>query len=179
MPIQNPMNCVNPENRKRVLIILLILIILIFSIFRFLDSPLRTEAAPSGIVSFELAGSAEKTNQILASWDTRADLFAAFGLGFDFLCMVVYASTISLSCLMVSAKHTGRFSSLGTWLGWGAILAAILDSIENIALWNLLIGKTVPYLPQVAAWCASIKFTFILLGILYGLAGWLMPKKRA
>ena len=179
MSIQNPMHFINPENRNKVLIILLILIIFIFSIFRFLDSPLRTKAAPSGIVSYELAGSAEKTMQILTSWDSRARLFAAFGLGFDFLFLVVYATAISLACLMSSAKHTGWFLSLGTWLGWGSILAAGMDSIENIALWNLLIGKTASYLPQVAAWCATIKFLFIFLGILYGLVGWILPKKSA
>lgn len=178
MSIKNPVHFINPENRKKVLIILLLLIILIFSIFRFLDNPLRTKAAPSGIISYELAGSTEKTMQILTSWDTRAQLFAAFGLGFDFLFMVVYASALSLGCMMASVKHTGWFSSFGTWISWGTILAAVMDSIENIALWNLLIGKTGSYLPQVAAWCATIKFFFILLGILYGLAGWILPRKR-
>jgi hypothetical protein len=178
MSIPNPMQFVDPKNRKKVLIFLLLAVILIFSIFRFLDMPLQTEAAPSGIVSFELAGTPEKAGKIMASWDTHANLYAAFGLGFDFLFMMIYASTISLACLMASTRKSGWFSRLGTWLGWGAFLAATLDAIENIALWNLLSGNVPNNWPAVAAWCAIFKFTFILLGVMYALIGWVLPGKN-
>ena len=134
MSIQNPMQFLEPENRKKILIFLLISVLLIFFIFRSLDLPLKTVAAPSGIVSFEFAGTPENSAMILASWDSHADLFAAFGLGFDFLFMVVYAATISLACLMASTKHSGWFSRLGAWFGVGVFLAAMFDTIENICL---------------------------------------------
>lgn len=178
MTIQNPMQRIDPKNRKKVLIFLLLAILLIFTIFRFLDIPLQTMAAPSGIVSFELAGTTEKAGQILASWDSHANLYAAFGLGFDYLFMLVYATFISLACLMASKRQAGWFSRLGAWLGWGAFLAALLDAIENIALWNLLSGNGPSTWPVVAAWCASFKFAFILSGILYALIGWALPKKN-
>jgi len=178
MIFNNPLVFIDPLKRKKVLIFLLLVIFLIFIIFRFLDTPLRTDAAPSGIVSFEIAGSQEKAGQILASWDVRAKLYAAFGLGFDYLFMVVYAISISLICLMVTERHTGWFSRLGIWLGWGAYLAALFDSIENIALWNLLSSDTSQIWPILAIWCASIKFTLILSGILYGVIGWVYPSKK-
>jgi hypothetical protein len=177
MPIHNPVQNIDPKIRKRTLIVLLLSVVVIFAIFRGLDVPLQTEAAPSGIVSFELAGTPAKAGQILASWDTHANLFAAFGLGFDFLFMLVYATTISLACLMASGRHGGWLSRLGAWLGWGAFLAAGLDAVENISLWNQLIGNTTSTWPVVAAVCATIKFTFILLGIVYALTGWLLPRK--
>ncbi|HBG74187.1 MAG: hypothetical protein A2X25_03915 [Chloroflexi bacterium GWB2_49_20] len=176
MTIQNPLQCIDPKNRKKVLIFLLLAILSIFSIFRFLDAPLQTKAAPAGIVSFELAGNPEKAGQILASWNSHANLFAAFGLGFDYLFMLVYATCISLACLMASNRKSGWFSSLGAWLGWGAFLAVLLDATENIALWNLLNGNGLIAWPEVAAWCASIKFALILSGILYALIGWILQK---
>jgi hypothetical protein len=178
MPIQNPVQFIGPKNRKKVLIALLLSIVIIFAIFRFLDVPLQTQASPAGIVSFELAGTPEKAGQILASWDMKANLYAAFGLGFDFLFMVVYSTTICLACLMAAGRHPGWFSSLGAWFGWGAFLAATLDAIENISLWNLLSGNISNTWPALAAVCATFKFTFILLGIFYALIGWLLPRKK-
>jgi hypothetical protein len=52
---------------------------------------LRTAAAPNGIVSYELAGNIKPAAEILASWDARAQLFAAFGLVLDYLFMTAYA----------------------------------------------------------------------------------------
>jgi hypothetical protein len=173
----HPMQFIKDEYRPKVLIILLIGALLIFSLFYFLDIPLNTLASPLGVVSFELSGSLEKSEQIMSSWNFHARLYAAFGLGFDFLFMVVYASAISLACLMISKKHSGWFSLLGVWLGWGVFLAAISDSIENISLWNLLTGNISSVWPVLAAWCAIIKFAIILLGIIYSLAGWLIPRK--
>jgi hypothetical protein len=83
-----------------------------------------------------------------------------------------------LICLMTYERHTGWFSRLGIWLGWGAYLAAVLDSIENIALWNLLSSDTSHLWPILAFWCASFKFTFILSGLVYGMIGWVYPSKK-
>lgn len=179
MSIQNPMQFIGLNDRKKVFIFLLLTVLFIFSIFRFLDTPLQTQASPSGIVSFELAGSPEKSTQILSSWDSNAKLFAAFGLGLDFLFMVVYAATISLACLMASTKHSGWFSRLGAWFGVGVFLAAMFDTIENICLWNLLNGNISPVWSILAFWCATFKFTLIVLGLFYAMVGWLLPRKLA
>lgn len=173
----NPMEFIKVEYRPKALMILIIGTLLIFSLFYFLDIPLKTKASPLGVVSFELSGSLEKSEQIISSWNFDARLFAAFGLGFDFLFMVVYASTISLACLLTYEKHKGWFSLLGIWLGWGMVLAAIADAIENTALWNLLIGNIASIWPVLAAWCATIKFALILLGIIYSITGWMIPRK--
>ena len=50
-----------------------------------LDRPLRTPAAPQGIVSYELAGTLPRAQEILASWGERGRLFAGVGLGLDYL----------------------------------------------------------------------------------------------
>ena len=52
-----------------------------FAVFNWFDQSLRTSAAPSGIVSCELAGSPEAADATLASWGESARLDVAFGFG--------------------------------------------------------------------------------------------------
>ncbi len=98
---------------------------------------LITTAAPYGIISFELAGSVEKAQQIIDSWDQDARLYAAFSLGFDYLFMLLYSTTIALACLWggraLQARDIPGYR-IGIFLAWGLWLAAVLDGIENIAL---------------------------------------------
>ena len=170
--------------------------LILFAVFRFLDAPLRTSAAPSGIVSFELAGTPVQAQAIIDSWHemafllssvedepvpglvSRAYSFAAFGLGIDYLFMPVYATALALGILLAADKHKGWFAILGAWLGWGAFIAALFDAVENYALARMLLMNEVwsPY-PEVAAFSASVKFVLLLLGLFCALVGWLWPKE--
>ncbi len=165
--------------QKKIFFALLALTLGLFGVFRFLDAPLRTPAAPSGIVSFELAGTTAKAESIIQSWDARAQLFAAFGLGLDYLFMPTYALTISLGVLMALRKQTGWFAKLGAYVGWGALLAALFDAVENVALWRLLSDMATPFCPRVAALAATIKFSLILFGLGYALLGWVLLSKKS
>ncbi len=153
---------------------LLVATLLVMALFQFLDRPLRTPAAPWGVVSFELAGSVDKARSIIDSWDDQARLSAAFGLGLDYLFMVLYATTIAIACLW----SADIYGSLGWWLAglgglmaWGVWLAALLDGIENYSLWRLLSGPVSDPWPKIARWCATIKFILITIAMIYGIAG--------
>ncbi len=175
--MKHPLDFLPEKARKPLFWAFLVWTLILFAAFRPLGAPLTTPAAPSGILSFELARTPENAQAMIASWDARAQLFAAFGLGFDFLFMPVYAVALALGALLAAGRHPGWFARLGTWLGWGAFLAALLDAVENIGLWNILLGSVNSSWPVISFWCASFKFGLILLGILYGLAGWLWSKK--
>lgn len=161
-----------PQNiRKPVFLVFLFLTILIFVIFRFLDAPLRTSAAPSGIVSYELAGSVSASQEILDSWGSSARLFAAFGLGFDYLFMPVYALALSLGLLLAGRGKQSWYHTCTAWMGWGALAAVVFDALENYALWKMLSdGVSAPF-PEVAMVCASIKFALLVSGLVTALAG--------
>ncbi|MDI6769010.1 MAG: hypothetical protein QMD04_04980 [Anaerolineales bacterium] len=176
--MKHPLEFITPTNRKPIFIALLVWTLILFAIFRPLSAPLTTSAAPSGIVSFELAHTPENAARMLDSWDERAQLFAAFGLGFDYLFMPSYALAIALGILLAAGRHPGAFAKLGAWLGWGLILAAILDAVENVALWNVLLGAANSAWPLLSYWCALFKFGLILLGIAYALAGWVWPRHK-
>ncbi len=175
----HPLEFIPEKSRRKVFIPLLILTLGLLGVFRLLDAPLQNPAAPSGIVSFELAGTVEKATTIMESWDERAQLFAAFGLGLDYLFLVVYGVTISLGVLMVATKHGGKFVKVGSYIGWGVLTASLFDALENLALWRILSGWAQPHCYQVAAISATIKFGLLIIGLGFALVGWVLSKKSS
>ncbi|MCB9110568.1 MAG: hypothetical protein H6634_04910 [Anaerolineales bacterium] len=175
--MKHPLSFLPSDLRKPFFYVFLALTIFIFGVFRFLDLPLQTSAAPSGIVSFELAGSADAAHSMVESWDENARLFAAFGLGFDYLFMPVYAAALSLGLLLAGAKKVDWYRALTAWMGWGALIAAIFDAVENYSLWNILTGNIDGSFAQIAAICASIKFALLILGLLVAVMGFAVKKK--
>ena len=175
--MNHPLGFVRTDIRKLLFFAFLAGTLGLFAVFRVLDAPLGTPAAPNGIVSFELAGNVEATTEILLSWDERADLFAAFGLGIDYLFMPVYATALALGILLAAGRHPGWFAALGAWLGWGGYAVAVFDAVENYALARMLLMNEVwsPY-PQVAAYSATVKFGLLAVGLFFALAGWLWKK---
>jgi hypothetical protein len=156
-----------PQNlRKPIFLFFLALTILIFGAFRILDQPLRTSAALNGIVSFELAFTTDAAQSMLNSWDENARLFTAFGLGLDYLFMPTYAVALSLGLLLAGYGKSTWIQNVTSWLGRGALLAALFDAVENYALWNVIIGKGESLYPQLAGICASIKFFLLIIGLL-------------
>jgi hypothetical protein len=160
--------------RKRMLTTGLLLCLGIMLIFAWSGHPLQTEPAPDGIVSFQTAGTLEKAQAILLSWDNNARQVAAFGLGFDYLFMPVYAITLSLACLATAdtLKQVGRrYSSLSVWLARAAFLAAGLDAIENLALVIMLLTQPANPWPLVSMVCANLKFVLLFLVLIYAFYG--------
>lgn len=176
--MNHPLACIPSEKRKPLFFAFLALTLIIFGVFRLLDTPLRTDAAPNGVVSFELAGNIKTAAGILGSWDERAQLFAAFGLGLDYLFMPSYALALALGILLAAGRHPGIYEKIGAGLGWGALAAAVFDAVENYSLWRLMLGDFEVLWPRLAAICATIKFALLLLGIIYALTGWLWKKNK-
>ena len=135
---------------------------------------LAAKAAPLGIISYELAGTVEEAQAILDSWDSSAQLHAAFALGFDYVFMLAYSTTIGLACVMAAGALRSRdwpLAGVGAGLAWGQWLAASLDAVENIALTAMLFGAVASPWPQVAYWCALVKFALVFLGLVYAFYG--------
>lgn len=175
--MQHPLELVPAGYRKTFFFTLLALTLILFAVFRVLDQPLRTDAAPNGIVSFELAGTPHQAERMIASWSSRARLNAAFGLGIDYLFMPIYALALASGTLLAVQKHAGCVKSLGALAGYGAFAAVLFDAVENFLLWQVLLGAVESSYPAIAAICASIKFGLLGLGLVVGLVIWVLPKK--
>ena len=139
-------------------------------VLNLVGAPLNTPAAPLGIVSFELAGSSQRAQEILGSWDVHAQLRAAFSLGLDYVFMLAYSATIGLACIWAGEAlqaYGWPLAGLGRLLAWSQWLAALLDGLENIALVAVLFGRVFAPWPQLAQWSAAAKFALVFAGMIY------------
>ena len=172
MKIDHPFEIVPSGSRNAALVLFLALALICLLVFFFvLDPPLRTALSPLGIVSFELAWTVETASAIMGAWDYPTSLYAAFGLGFDFLFMLSYACAVGLGTLWAARRMGARLSDLGKWLGWGVLLAALLDALENIFLFTIMTRGNYPPFALLASIVASLKFLLLFCGICYALMG--------
>lgn len=174
--MRHPLEFVPQEARKRLFFTLLVLTLSLFAIFRVLDTPLQTDYAPSGIVSFELAGTPQNAAHIVLTWPAEAMLNAAFGLGIDYLFMPVYAFALAFGTLLAAGRHAGWLKSLGAVAGYGAFAAALFDAVENYALFQVLLGAFDSSYPMLAAVCATVKFGLLAFGLAVAVAGGVIPR---
>jgi len=171
-----PFDSCSQKERARFLTLFAALAALIMLVFGITGMPLNTDAAPYGIVSFEIAGSVARAEQIINSWDAPARERATFSLGLDFLFIPVYAGAVILSIQLAANNFQGRLSAWRSWLIAALLLAALLDIVENIALLAILFqSPSVPW-PMIARLCALPKFTLIIIGVLYALFGAIISK---
>ncbi len=170
----HPFLWLSEPGQKWAFIATAVVAVLVMASLQVLGGPLKTEAAPGGIISYEFARDLEGASRILASWGPEARVFAGLNLGLDYLFMVAYACAIGLGCVLV-ARRLGRWSRglavLGVVLSWGQWIAALLDATENYALIRLLLGSERALWPALAYGCALPKFLIVGVGILFVVLG--------
>ena len=170
MKHSHPFEWLSIKAQKRAFVVLLMITLAVMGGLRFFDGYLKTEAAPSGIVSFEFAGNLTNARRIIASWGPEGTVSAGLSLGLDFLFLFSYAGAIGLGCVLAArglSQGMKTFSLLGAPLAWGQLGAALLDVFENIGLIQVLLGAENELWPSLAFWCAIPKFLIVAAGLLY------------
>ena len=173
----DPFKWLSESTQRRALLIFFLLSGMLLIGMHSLDQSLITNAAPDGIISFELAGTIERVHQILEEWGPVGRIYAVLSLGLDYLFLIVYALFISLACVLIARYLRLEIAFLSKWgmaLGWGQFLAALLDAIENLALIQLILDSQQPLWPLIARWCAVTKFSIVGAGLIYILFGTLI-----
>jgi hypothetical protein len=146
------------------------------------NQPLENATAPLGILSLQFAGELAAATRIVQSWGETEWLYATFNLGFDYLYLACYALFLSATCSWLARawRHDAQgFATAGFLLAWAMFAAAALDMIENVALWQLLLGSMNAHGPRLATTCAILKFGIILAGVGYIAIGLLAMLRRA
>ena len=137
-----------------------------------LNAPLRTTPAPLGIVSFELAHAEGVAAAIMASWNAAARETARLNLVVDYAFLIAYPISLRLGCRIVATRARDRWprlASVAAALGWGAVVAGVLDAVENAALLRQLAAGPGSAMAAVAFWCASVKFALVAIAIPFAL----------
>ena len=129
--------------------------------------PLMTTAAPLGIVSYQIAFSAESAGAVLDSWDPPARDAVAHNLLWDFPYLVVYTWILSLLCRAAGAKSKPAISNAGSIVSRYAWFAAIFDAGENFALLYQLSYGANDAAALFAGSAASAKFGVIIIALTF------------
>ena len=171
MTPSDPFARLSASAQRRIATVALLATLALTAALASFDAHLRTDAAPKGIVSFELAGSMDAAQKILNSWDASARTYAGLSLGLDFAYPLAYATVLAYLCAWAARRGAGVWRTLGLWLCWGQWIAALADMVENVGLIKLLVGAPSGAWPELAASCATAKFALIGAGALYSLGG--------
>ena len=180
----HPFSRLSDAARRQAFTLLVLLVLVLSTFLMVLGEPLRTPAAPQGIVSFELAGSGQAAAAILDSWSPAVRELAMLNLGLDYLYLVVYPAVLSLACVAVSGRLRARSAvaaRLGIALAWAVLAAAPLDAIENAALIRILTHGPSDALARIA-WLAAVpKFALVVAALIHALAGfvWTWATRRS
>ena len=166
--------------RRTVFLVTLLLTVVVFWL---MAAPLTTDHARCGIVSLELARVPEVAGLVIGSWTPDQQAQAVASVRWDFVWLLCYSTTLSLACVWAAGlfNRSTYLVSIGYALAWLLWLAALLDTVENVALLQMLGGATRPPWPALAYWCALAKFDIIFLGFVFVLTGgvaWLLGRRR-
>ena len=132
---------------------------LLFLAITVLGLPLRTEAAPLGIASLQLAPTVDAAVSVLDSWSDVARSRLLWAHGLDVLLPFAYAAAIGLAARRRSAERALV----------AGVVAALADQAENVAMTvSILEGPTtslvaVTLLAAVMKW-ATLVLALVLLG---------------
>jgi len=133
-------------------------------------SPLINDAAPRGLLSYELGGSVDEIKTVLDSWHDGHRIRAGFALGFDFLFMLSLTNFLALAAVHASYRvrsKTLELSTVGPMLAWGQWIAGILWIAQNLLLFTMLTGPVTSPWPEIVFWCGTVKFSLLGLGLAY------------
>lgn len=128
--------------------------------------PLRTSAAPSGILSYEFAWTKPQADSILTSWSSMKET-ARQQLLMDFGFLVFYPLTLSLACAMLAGSAFNKMAVVGAFLSWAVLLAGPLDAVENLSLLRMLGTGGSEFLARLAGVCAGVKFALVYASLGY------------
>ena len=134
---------------------------------RGLDTPLRSDTAPLGIVSYELAWSAPRASAIIDAWRSSDAIEPAkVSLGVDFVFLLAYPLFFLYSMRLLRRETPHVIDQLGRAAPW-VLCCMPLDAGENLLLWHMLDAGASPWAAHLATVCATLKFLCVIAA-----AGW-------
>ena len=177
-----------PRKRRRLALVVAIVAAILPLALSSATTPLA-EDEPGGrtIIDFELAGSVDEAEEILATWSAAGVIDDAKAIQiFDLVFPLIYCGALAGACVAAAGawSRAGRpsLARLGIGMAWVAFAAAAFDYIENVGLAVSLWGDPASPWPQLAWVAAVLKFTASGLALAYALTGgvgWLLARQAS
>jgi hypothetical protein len=176
-----------PRSRRRLSLICISLLAFAPIALGAVVKPLHEdENGGESIVDFELAGSVDRADEIIATWRREGVIDDAKKIQiFDLIYPLIYAAALAGGCVAAAGawKRAGRprLAAAAVGLAWLAFAAAVFDYVENLGLAISLWDEPASPWPQIAFVAAVLKFAAIyaaLAGALSGLIAALVNMRR-
>jgi hypothetical protein len=130
-----------------------------------------------GVVPFELAGSQDRADEILAEWGEEGQDAARESLWIDFGFLLAYGGLLTLAAAAVrdlaGRRGWARLATIGRVVVACGALVAAFDALENVCL-LLTLDEAGPAFPVMATTFAACKFALLAVAIAYIGAGLIM-----
>lgn len=134
-----------------------------------------------GMVAFELAGSQERADEILAEWGDVGQDAAREQLLIDFGFLIAYGTFLVLAVAAVrdrlGRRGWRRLAGVGAIVVPFGAAAAACDAVENACLLAVL-GEAGSAFPTLATIFAAIKFALLAAAIVYLVFGLALSLRR-
>jgi hypothetical protein len=151
----------------RIILFLLTATLGIFLLLRF-QGNLQTGKSPMGILSLEFAHKPACITEITHAWSSEGMMGRArANIWIDFLFIPFYAMLFYTLCGSISVRMKDFPAKLGIFLAFGALIAGLLDVLENILMLFSLNGNYNGVTAFLTAFFATGKFVLLLLAALY------------
>jgi hypothetical protein len=158
--------------RGRALVLLAVAVLALLAAMKPAEDRM-TENGP-GIVAFELAGSADRSQEIQAEWGEDGRNAARQQLWIDYGFMLAYGAFLVLAAAatrdLARSRGWRRLVTLGALAVPAGGIAAGCDAVENACL-LLTLGDAGAWAPVTATVFAVAKFALLLVSLAYILSG--------
>lgn len=146
---------------------------------------LKTPATPQGILNLEFAYNTAQTNNIINTWRSTGQpnniIAAIYNTFYDFLFLFFYAGFLFIACKKIAVNIQGPVARAGNIIARAAILAGILDVLENTGMLLTLHGHTTNAVAFLTVFFSVIKWGLVIIAVLYvltGLVSFVVSKKN-
>ncbi len=125
----------------------------------------------AGIVSLEFAKTKKNVTEILYEWNTVSSKnihqHAVTNTAIDFLFIFFYSLFLFYACFWFSIKQQGLLSKLSRFISLLALVAGLLDVIENYFLLKMLSHSITDAEVLLTWWIAAVKFSLAGIAVVW------------
>lgn len=138
---------------------------------------LKTPSTPHGIIDLEFAYNNSQVEKVIQAWQSVQESVDRIHIAkqntyYDFLFLLFYSPFLFLCCKALSNDKNKRFAKPGNIIAKGALVAGLLDVLENLGMLQSLNGEISNNIATFTFAASVLKWLIVLivgLSILYAL----------
>ena len=157
--------------KNRRLIILLAGTLLMTAVMTIHGASLKTPGTPKGILNLEFAYNTAQASSVLNAWAatsaTNNIIQAKMNTWLDFIYLFFYSLFFFDACQLLASSFSGSIRITGNLLAKGALIAGMLDILENTGMLLTLNGHLSQYITLLTFIFSISKWILVIAAILY------------